>query len=146
MIMYIKRANLLLSEIGRYLDDGNLVLDENNCAFVWLSNMLFSFTLAEDDEEEKQEIICVVHICPFPCSDDKITYDFLLQLLCDNHAWKNTGGGMFGIDEQTGFVCLCLQVDIFSLEVNEFPERIACLYLIALEWRERLINVLLPEI
>lgn len=46
-----------------------------------------------------------------------------------------------GIDEQTGFVCLCLQVDMFSLEQNEFAGRIARIYRIAQAWKARLMDV-----
>ncbi|WP_334645526.1 type III secretion system chaperone [Escherichia marmotae] len=141
MMMYRERANLLLSELSQYLDDEHPVLDESNYAFTWLSDMLFSFTLVEEDEEETREILCVVHICPFPYCDDGMAYDLLLQLLHDNYAWSNTGGGVLGIDEQTGFVCLCLQVDMFSLEQNEFAGRIACIYRIVQAWRARLMNV-----
>lgn len=52
MMMYRERANLLLSELSQYLDDEHPVLDESNYAFTWLSDMLFSFTLVGEDEEE----------------------------------------------------------------------------------------------
>ncbi|EEA7255027.1 type III secretion system chaperone [Salmonella enterica subsp. enterica] len=141
MMMYTERANLLLSELSQYLDGEHPALDESNYALTWLSDMLFSFSLAGEDEEEKREILCVVHICPFPYCDDGTAYDLLLRLLHDNYAWSNTGGGVLGIDEQTGFVCLCLQVDMFSLEQNEFAGRIACIYRIAQAWKARLMNV-----
>ncbi|EIC3513040.1 type III secretion system chaperone [Salmonella enterica] len=141
MMMYTERANLLLSELSQYLDGEYPVLDESNYAFIWLSDMLFSFTLAGEDEGEKRDILCVAHICPFPYCDDGTAYDLLLRLLHDNHAWSNTGGGVLGIDEQTGFVCLCLQVDMFSLEQNEFAGRIACIYRIAQAWKARLMDV-----
>lgn len=140
-MMYTEHANLLLRELSQYLDGEHPVLGESNYTFALLSDMLFSFTLAGGDEEEKREILCVVHICPFPYSNDNTAYEFLLQLLHDNHAWSNTGGGVLSIDKQTGFVCLCLRVDMFTLEQNEFARRIACIYRIAQAWKERLMNV-----
>lgn len=121
MMMYTERANLLLSELSQYLDGEHPVLDESNYAFIWLSDMLFSFTLAGEDEGEKRDILCVVHICPFPYCDDGTAYDLLLRLLHDNHAWSNTGEACWVLMSKPGLSVFVYRLICFPWSRMSLP-------------------------
>lgn len=135
---YTESINQLLESLSQKTGGDKLILNEKNAAFTWLSGMLFSFILSEEDEDTPRELFCIVHISPFPDSTNETLHPLLLQLLQDNNAWSNTGGGILGVDDDTGFLCLSLRLDPLQETPEMFIEKIACIYQISLQWQTRL--------
>ncbi|KAA1279962.1 MULTISPECIES: CesT family type III secretion system chaperone [Citrobacter] len=135
---YINSINMLLSDLGKYIDCKDLTLNNNGSTFVFLSDMLFSFILSDEDENYQRELICIIHIAPLPKRNDEISRNLLIQLLQGNHAWSNTGGGILGFDDQTGFICLSLRLNPLQQTTEIFSAKIARLYQIASEYKSRL--------
>lgn len=136
---FTERTQALLQTLSEQTGGKGVVYNDGNVAHIWLSGMLFVFVAGDADEEGREDLMCIVYIAALPDHNDETLHMLLLRLLQSNHAWNNTGGGILGLDAETGFVCLSLLLDPQTETGEGFLAKIACIYQISLEWRSQLI-------
>lgn len=90
--------------------------------------------------EESAELLSIARIAPLP-DEDAQRREALDELMRGNYAWGGTGGGVLGLDDESGLVCLCGRFFLPTGTPLEFRETLARQAALAAYWKKRL----LPE-
>lgn len=97
----------LVSETLGLAGGGTLALDQHNeCILALSEDLLFIFYL----EESTQMLLINIPVAPLPPAPAR--EEVLMELMGANYCWSRTEGGTFGLDQDTGFICLSYPVEL----------------------------------
>jgi hypothetical protein len=107
-----KRAQSLIKELVQFLKidlppDEELTFNSSNELFLTLGEQ---FVLVFYLDEEAEAIILSIPIAELP--EEGAREDVMLELLQGNYVWNRTGGGILGVDKDSGVVVLSSLLDL----------------------------------
>lgn len=124
-------TDALLAALFEYMAADPPRLDENDAAFVEILDFVFAFAFSE----ETGELASCAYI-GMPVEDRR--EEALRELMQGNYAWSGTGGGILGLDADSGLVCLSQRFFPGRETPASFIEKIARQAGLARYWRKRL--------
>jgi hypothetical protein len=131
------KANALLAVLAGRLSAGSLILDTlTDDAVLEIGPVPIHFALSEDTGE----LVSVARIAPLP-EGRKARSEALAALMEGNYAWEGTGGGILGLEEENGFICLSRRYDLSALTPGDFTEQTQRQRSLAGFWLEKLMHV-----
>jgi hypothetical protein len=128
-------ANTLLAALCEYRGAEAIALDKEDKAGLDMDGRLFVFAYSE----ELEELLSLAYIAPLP--DNAQRGELLRELLRGNYAWAGTDGGILGLDESSGWICLSKRYRPEQLEPGEFLAKIAVQAGLVDHWRKTLTAV-----
>lgn len=127
-----ERADGLLRALSEYLAADGLTLDENDAALLSLDTFLFAFVYSAENEE----LASCAYIAPLP--EDGRKADAIREIMEGNYAWAGTGGGILGLDTESGHLCLSRRYEPGGLSPTQFIREVARQLTLCRYWRGRL--------
>lgn len=128
-----EQANSLLRALAEHLGGADaLELDETDAVRLSLGGFLFVLAYSRECEE----LISVAYIAPLPRDERRPA--LIRQIMEGNYAWAGTGGGILGLDEDSGYLCLSRRHVPGSGNASDFIRAVAGQYTLCGYWRGRL--------
>lgn len=124
------QANILLQALCEYRGVEQIALDNEDRAELDIDDRLFVFAYSE----EVEELLSLAYIAPLP--KDERRGELLRELLRGSYAWAGTGGGILGLDAESGWVCLSKRYQPQWEEPVAFLAKIATQAGLVDHWRE----------
>jgi hypothetical protein len=132
------RANTLLQALCEYRGVETVTLADEVKVDMDIDGRLFVFAYSEETEE----LLSLAYIAPLPQNARK--GELLRELLRGSYAWAGTDGGILGLDQENGWVCLSRRYRPERLEPGEFLAKTANQAGLVDYWRKAL-DVVPPE-
>ena len=126
------QADKLLTALSGYMEAAPLRLDERDAAFLEILDAVFAFAFSEESEE----LAACAYIGILPAGGRR--EEALRALMEGNYAWAGTGGGILGLEADSGLVCLSQRFRPDRESAPGFIEKIARQAGLAQYWRKRL--------
>jgi hypothetical protein len=128
------KANELLAVLAKQFGVSSLSLDQlTDDALLEIGPVPIHFALSQDTAE----IVSTAHIAPLP-DGRRARSEALVAIMEGNYAWGGTGGGVLGLEEESGFICLSRRYELCVLTPGDFTEQTQRQRRLAGFWLEKL--------
>lgn len=127
-----EQANALLRALAEHLDADTLELDETDAVRLSLGGFLFVLAY----NRECEELISCAYIAPLP--RDARRPALIREIMEGSYAWAGTAGGILGLDEESGYLCLSRRHVPGGVNAADFIRALAGQYALCRYWRGRL--------
>jgi hypothetical protein len=114
------KANELLAVLAKNVGLGFLSLNKiTDEAVLEIGPVPIHFVLSE----ETGELVSIARITSLP-EERRARSEALVSLMEANYAWSGTGGGILGLEEESGFICLSQRYNLSAMRPTVFEEQI----------------------
>ena len=129
-----EQANQLLALATAPLKLERLELDERDeCIVTFDGRIVTVFTL---DSHDLNGLVINLVLGALPPGE--VQGEVMRELLTGNYCWGRTEGGVIGIEDATGLICLTYLVELPMAHPEQFPDVCAKLLNVADYWQRRL--------